>query len=236
LWSRISFQDLTSYISSILERLHDIIIVWLTVILLIVIFVRLITFLRFKRNLYPDSLVLETTWTIIPIIILVLIAFPRLWLLCSQDSFTEAPFKTLKMISNQWNWQSESEDLYDHLLDSDCLDTSSSFEVPVCLNSGVETRIITVRTDVLHSLGFPSLGLKLDTAPGRIRATIVERLYPGVFNGSCYELCGRGHRAIPIRLLILYRFKFKTVGLQSLKGILSHSLSTNFCKIDFSLN
>lgn len=171
-------------------------------------FVSAFVLTRFKRKLNPDSLVLETVWTIIPIFILLLIAFPRLWLLCTQDSFVESPIRTLKIISNQWNWQSESEEVYDHLLDSDSLDLSTSYEVPILLKRGAEVRVITVSTDVLHSLGVPSLGVKLDTAPGRMRATTLERLSPGVFNGSCYELCGRGHRAMPINLLIIYRKRF----------------------------
>jgi len=166
-------------------------------------FIRFMVYSGTKSSLYPDSLILEITWTLIPILILILIASPRLWLLCFQDSFIEAPAKTLKFIRNQWNWQSESEDVFDHLLDSENLDLTSSYSVPVSMLRRRETRLITVRTDVLHSLGFPGLGIKLDTAPGRIRATVVEALYPGVFNGSCYELCGRGHRAMPISILVL---------------------------------
>lgn len=90
------------------------------------------------------------------------------------------------------------------MLDSDSLDLSTSYDVPILLKRGIEARVVTVRTDVLHSLGVPRLGVKLDTAPGRIRATTLESLSPGVFNGFCYELCGRGHRAIPIRILIVY--------------------------------
>jgi len=65
------------------------------------------------------------------------------------------------------------------------------------------TRIITISTDVLHSLGIPRIGVKLDASPGRIRITTTESLTPGIFLGSCYELCGRGHRAIPIHVLCL---------------------------------
>jgi len=203
LWGSIKFQDLTSFTSRLLERLHDVVIVWLLVILLVVCLVSGLVITSFKAQLNPDSLVLETVWTIVPIFILILIAFPSLWLLCTQDSFVESPGRTLKMISNQWNWQSESEDVYDHLLDSDLVDLSTSYEAPVLLKRGIETRVITVSTDVLHSLGVPRLGVKLDTAPGRIRATTLERFSPGVFNGFCYELCGSGHRAIPISILIV---------------------------------
>jgi len=86
-------------------------------------------------------------------------------------------------------------------LDSERVDLVSSFESPLILKRGVDTRILTIRTDVLHSLGVPSLGVKLDAAPGRIRITVLESSIPGLFLGSCYELCGRGHRAMPLYFL-----------------------------------
>jgi cytochrome c oxidase subunit II len=85
-------------------------------------------------------------------------------------------------------------------LDSDLLDLIGSYESPLLIAIG-STRVLLTRTDVLHSLGFPSLGVKLDSAPGRLNATIIEVLSPGLFVGSCYELCGRGHRVIPINAL-----------------------------------
>jgi len=94
-------------------------------------------------------------------------------------------------------------DSYDHLLDADLLDTSRSFEIPVVLRGRTMTRVLVTRRDVLHSLGIPSLGVKLDSAPGRLNATTVEVFSPGVFVGSCFELCGRGHRMIPINTLVL---------------------------------
>jgi len=68
---------------------------------------------------------------------------------------------------------------------------------------GMLSRILVTRTDVLHSLGVPGLGVKLDLAPGRLNATIVEIVGPGLHVGSCFELCGRGHRVMPINLVAL---------------------------------
>lgn len=80
---------------------------------------------------------------------------------------------------------------------------TTSYETPILIDSGHRIRVLTIRTDVLHSLGVPSLGIKLDASPGRIRITIIERAIPGIFLGSCYELCGSGHRAIPLHILSL---------------------------------
>jgi len=176
------------------------IIVWLLVVLVLVVFISYKVLDRPRRFIYPDSETLEKTWTIIPILILVRIAFPRIYLLCVQDARNQIPRQTIKVISNQWNWQRETTETVDHLLDSDRVDLVTSYESPLVINRIKDTRILTIRTDVLHSLGIPSLGVKLDASPGRIRIAVLECSFPGVFIGSCYELCGRGHRAMPIHI------------------------------------
>jgi len=78
-----------------------------------------------------------------------------------------------------------------------------SYDSPILFKSMMDVRVLTIRRDVLHSLGVPRLGIKLDAAPGRIRITMLESSFPGGFLGSCYELCGRGHRAMPLHLVSL---------------------------------
>jgi len=184
-----------------LESLHDLVIVWLTVVLTLVVFIRLKVVTRLKGVLFPDSEILEKTWTLFPILILLRIAYPSIYLLCLQDARRETPTNTIKVVSNQWNWQREYLERVDHLLDSEMIDLMRSYESPLLLRRIKDTRILTIRTDVLHSLGIPRLGVKLDASPGRIRITVLESSFPGVFLGSCYELCGSGHRAMPINFL-----------------------------------
>lgn len=83
------------------------------------------------------------------------------------------------------------------------LDELRRYENPIVLPFRKVRRILLTRRDVLHSLGIPSLGVKLDSAPGRLNAVLIEPLIIGLLPGSCYELCGRGHRAMPIYLLSL---------------------------------
>jgi len=205
LWASLRFQNLGRVVSSYLERLHDLIIVWLIVILLLVVYIRYKVIIRVKGFLYPDSQFLEVTWTTIPILILLRIAFPRIYLLCVQDRRVQSPIRRIKVIRNQWNWQSEvNDEIVDHLLDMETLDILASYESPLITSLGLDRRVLTIRTDVLHSLGLPRIGIKLDAAPGRIRSTILKRSKPGVIVGSCYELCGRGHRAMPINMLTIF--------------------------------
>lgn len=189
---------------SLLERLHDLIMVWLVVVTIVVVLIGLIVL----SNLIPfslklESMLLEITWTIIPMVILLRIAFPSIGLLCHQDAFYVSPFYTFKLISNQWNWQRHEESFQvEHLLDSTKLDELRRFETPLIMTSIKENRIMLTRRDVLHSLGIPGIGVKVDSAPGRINSTVVVPLFLGLLTGSCYELCGRGHRAIPIFFFI----------------------------------
>jgi len=153
---------------------------------------------------YRDSEALEKIWTIIPIIILVTIGIPRIRLLCSLDSIYYEPRATVKITSNQWNWQSESSlfEERDHLLDADDVDNNGSYEVPISLLGGF-SRLLVASTDVLHSLGVPRIGFKLDSIPGRLNSLITEASVIGRFPGSCYELCGRGHRVMPLIIVVL---------------------------------
>lgn len=150
-----------------------------------------------------DSAILEVTWTIIPIVILITIAIPSLNLLCLQDTLIFPPKLSIKITRNQWNWQREQTEACDHLLDSEKLDETRNYETPLLLPRHRLIRILLTRRDVLHSLGIPSLGMKLDSAPGRLNAVLFTSEAQGLLAGSCYELCGRGHRAIPVFILIV---------------------------------
>lgn len=131
-------------------------------------------------------------------------AVPRLRLLCIQDTISMSPGYRIKLISNQWNWQTDQKDFeINHVLDMEKVDELSGYENPIVLPSSKIVRILLTRTDVLHSLGMPALALKLDRAPGRLNAVAFEAIGHSLLAGSCYELCGRGHRAMPIYMLFV---------------------------------
>lgn len=201
-WSSVFFQNLISWMNRYLDTLNDVINIWLLNIFILVLVVgSMIIFKKAPASISLNSTLLEVTWTVIPIIILVRIAFPRILLLCSQDFHQAQPVFTVKVIRNQWNWQTDRVELIDHLVDSEKMDELSRFDYPLFLSEGL-IRFLLTRRDVLHSLGLPSLGVKLDSNPGRLNSTSVDIISKGIYLGSCYELCGRGHRAIPIFILV----------------------------------
>lgn len=201
LWVSLSFQNLLTPLNSLLESLHDLVMVWLLVIILIVSIVKVGALSRPQGFLVLDNKGLEQFWTLAPMAVLVSVAWPSINLLCLQDSQKEQPFVDLKIISNQWNWSSECwGDEAEHLLDVEETDYLGSLENPIFIG-GVAVRVTLTSTDVLHSLGVPRLGLKLDSIPGRLNSVVFLAIRPGMHVGSCYELCGRGHSAIPLRVL-----------------------------------
>lgn len=188
--------------------LHDIIIVWLSLIISVVVFIFCFVYLASKNKgftyIRTHSTILEVLWTIIPIFILFRIGVPSILLLTRQDFSLVKPSFTLKLLRNQWNWQRESErELIDHTIDVEKLDELRGFSSPLILKRKRVFRILLTRRDVLHSLGLPSLGIKLDSTPGRLNAVISNGIRLGLVTGSCYELCGRGHSAMPIYILLV---------------------------------
>jgi cytochrome c oxidase subunit 2 len=176
--------------------------VWLLVIIVVVLFVSGGVLVSRKGRLHPDSKMLEQTWTLLPMLVLLTIALPRVRLLCLQDALGQGLGARFKLVRNQWSWQREWEDRFDHLLDSERRDRVSAYDTPVVLERAEVVRLLVTRTDVLHSIGIPALGVKLDSVPGRLNRTSLEIGCPGVFLGACYELCGSGHRVMPITMLV----------------------------------
>lgn len=150
--------------------------------------------------------VIEIIWTIVPGLVLILIAIPSFRLLYLMDDMLE-PTLTIKVIGNQWYWSyafgDESFEAY--LLQDNTpgtfrmLDTDNHLILP----SNTYIRFLITATDVLHSFGIPALGVKTDAVPGRINQTGIEIYRPGLYFGQCYELCGIGHGQMPITIKVI---------------------------------
>ena len=166
-----------------------------------------------KRNPVPQKFshnsVVEVLWTVIPVIILVIIAIPSFRLLYFMDRTTEAEM-TIKAIGHQWYWSYEYPDLgedvsFDAFMIPDdeieegqirLLETDESVVVPIDTN----IRLLVTADDVLHAWTIPSFGIKIDAVPGRINEGWFRVDAEGVYYGQCSELCGRDHAFMPIRV------------------------------------
>ena len=160
-----------------------------TIITLFVLALLLICIFRFNEKANPvpskttHNSVLEVVWTVLPIVILVVIAIPSYRLLFFADRTTEAEM-TMKIIGNQWFWSYEYPDQeisFDSIPRPDNeIDTAKGehrlLEVDkhVVLPVGTNIRLLFTATDVLHAWTIPAFGVKLDNVPGRINETWVR--------------------------------------------------------------
>lgn len=156
-----------------------------------------------------ESHFLELVWTLLPMVILVFIALPSLYLLyLTEDS--PCPTIRIKAVGHQWYWEYESRILRDtEAYDSYILqDYSSSVPWALLRNLDVDNRVavpaflttymLVTSADVLHSWTVPILGVKVDAIPGRLNYLSLNPSHFGVFYGQCSELCGSNHRFMPI--------------------------------------
>jgi len=161
---------------------------------------------------FTHSTLLEIVWTIIPAIILVLIAVPSFALLYSLDEILD-PQITLKIVGHQWYWSYEYSDYLtsasdegfgfdSYLLGVDDL-TPGAFRLlevdnRVVLPVNTHIRLLVSAADVLHSWSVPSFGIKVDACPGRLSQASLFLKREGVFYGQCSEICGINHGFMPI--------------------------------------
>jgi cytochrome c oxidase subunit 2 len=152
----------------------------------------------------------EIIWTAVPILILILILVPSYSLLYSMDSFSWNPQILLKAIGHQWYWSYEYSAFdFDKIVQFDsCMIPEEDLEFGslrllevdenIVLPTWIKIGFITTSDDVIHSWSVPSLGIKMDSIPGRFNyiQTYINR--ESFFYGQCSELCGLAHAFMPI--------------------------------------
>ncbi len=215
-------------VTPVMERIdwfHDILLWIITLITIFVLVLLLYVMWRFseKRNPTPSktthNLGLELAWTVIPVLILIGIAFPSFRLLYFSDQVQDADI-TVKAIGRQWYWSYEYPDhgnfTFDAYMVADedlepgqprLLTTDEALVLPVDTN----IRFIITASDVLHNFAMPQFGLKTDAVPGRINETwaYVPAEYAGqTFYGQCSELCGTGHSYMPVMVQMVSKAEF----------------------------
>ena len=149
---------------------------------------------------------LESIWTIIPCVILLIIAIPSFSLLYAVEELNIIE-GSIKIIGNQWYWTYEISNLIDYTFDSymliendliigqlRLLDVDKRLVLPVETN----IRLLITSTDVLHSFAVPSLGIKCDACPGRLNQLVIWINRIGIYYGQCSEICGINHGFMPI--------------------------------------
>nr|YP_009654576.1 cytochrome c oxidase subunit II [Polypedates braueri]AMK46134.1 cytochrome c oxidase subunit II [Polypedates braueri]QCI03844.1 cytochrome c oxidase subunit II [Polypedates braueri] len=200
-------QDAASPIMEELIHFHDhtLMAVLLISTLVMYIIISLMASKLFSTNM-TDAQEIEMVWTIMPAVILIVIALPSLRILYLMDEIS-SPDLTVKTVGHQWYWTYEYSDFDAVGFDSYMLPTKEldpglfrllEVDNRMVIPTGTLTRILITADDVLHSWALPSLGIKTDAIPGRLNQASVLVAHPGVYYGQCSEICGANHSFMPI--------------------------------------
>lgn len=208
-WAQIGLSNSASPLIEQLIFFHDhAILILILITTLVSYFIITLIFNSFINRYLLDGQIIEIIWTVLPAVILIILALPSLRLLYLIDETTE-PRITLKTVGHQWYWRYEYSDFNDIEFDSYIIPTNSLNEGDIRLlevdNRVVlpyltQIRLLVRAADVIHSWTIPTLGVKADAIPGRLNQLNLLFNRPGIFYGQCSEICGANHRFIPIRI------------------------------------
>jgi len=201
---------------------------WVCVAIGIVVFtVMFYAIINHRKSVHPkpaqfhEHLWVEITWTIIPVLILVAMAYPATRVLFRIND-TEIPALTVKITGYQWKWRYEYLDYpginffsnlstpYNQMHGSEPKGENYLREVdnPVVLPIHKKVRLLFTSNDVIHGWWVPELGVKQDSVPGFINENWTKINKPGIYRGQCVELCGLNHGYMPIVIIALSQKDF----------------------------
>ncbi|MEQ8227502.1 MAG: cytochrome c oxidase subunit II [Rhodospirillales bacterium] len=221
---QMTFQEAASPVMEQIDSFHDLLFWIITIITLFVLFLLIYVIVKFNEKANPvpskttHNTFIEVVWTVVPIIILIVIAVPSFKLLFFQDRH-ENPDMTLKVVGHQWYWSYQYPDHGDFGFDSQMIQTEDlkpgqprllSVDNFVVLPVDTNIRVLQTADDVIHNWAMPAFGLKLDAVPGRINENWVRITKPGDYYGQCSELCGIGHAFMPIHVKAVSKEEFAT--------------------------
>jgi len=232
---QIGFQDSVTPVADYIHWFHNWILLPVSVIIaLFVLALLIIVMVKFnaKANPVPSKTThhagLEVAWTVIPVLILVLIAIPSFRLLYLQRDIPQADM-TIKVIGNPgWNWTYQYPDLgVDESGEAKVSFTASllpedqakaqnrpyllATDVPVVVpvNKTIKVIVTSDPAGIIHAWTIPSFGNKIDAIPGRLNEDWFRASKEGVYYGQCSELCGKDHAFMPVELHVVSEEDFK---------------------------
>jgi cytochrome c oxidase subunit 2 len=213
-------QQSASPVMDSLVSFNNFLLVIITLITIFVLALLLTVIVRFNARANPTpartthNTLLEVLWTVVPVVILVVIAVPSFRLLFLQLNAPPADL-TVKATGKQWFWTYSYPDHgpfeFDSLMLQDAdrqkmqpvpprlLAVDNALVVPV--NKVV--RVQTIASDVIHAFSVPSFGVKIDAIPGRLNEVWFKATREGVYYGQCSELCGKDHAYMPIEVRVV---------------------------------
>ena len=230
---QLNLQGAATPVAEFIHWFHDWLNIIITIVTLFVLALMIYVVFRFNEKANPvpskttHNALLEVCWTVIPVLILVVIAIPSFRLLKLQLEVPQADM-TLKVTGNQWRWTYEYPKesggfTFDSLMLNEedrakaiasnkikaaeaprLLAVDNEAVVPV----GKTVRVQVTASDVIHKFTVPSFGIKIDAIPGRLNETWFKAEREGIYYGQCSFICGQDHAYMPIAVRVVSQERY----------------------------
>ena len=220
---QLDFQQPATPVGQAIVSLHNEVLVIITVITLFVVGLLLYVIVRFNAKRHPvaakttHNTVLEVLWTVVPVLILVLIAVPSFKLLYFEGHNAHAEM-TIKITGHQWYWTYDYPDQGDLSFDSNMIPDEDAVKAgkprllavdnPLVVPVGTVIRVLVTGTDVIHSWFVPSFGVQEYAVEGRLNEAWMTVNTPGTYYGQCNQICGINHPFMPIQVIAMAKDDF----------------------------
>ena len=238
---QLNFQEAATPLMEDITSFHDLLLWIIILISLFVLALLAYVMVKFNANANPNpsrtthNTAIEVMWTVVPVVILVVIAIPSFKLLYASDVIPKVDM-TIKATGNQWYWTYEYPDHGKFSFDANMvpddelklgqprlLETDNRVVVPV----DTTVRVQVTASDVLHAWSIPAFGVKVDGVPGRLNEIWFGPVKnEGVYYGQCSELCGIRHGFMPIAVEVVSKEKFEAWVAKARKEFASDDMLT----------
>lgn len=214
---RLGMQDGVSPVMTDMANFHDLLMWVITLISAFVLVLLVYVMVRFRESANPvpsktsHNTLVEVIWTVVPILILIVIAVPSFKLLYFGDKTQNAEL-TIKAIGKQWYWSYEYPDNGNFTFDATMTATADlkpgqprllETDNPVVVPVNTNIRLLITAADVIHAWAMPAFGVKKDAVPGRTNETWFRAEREGTYYGQCSEICGANHAFMPIKVQVV---------------------------------
>lgn len=234
------------------DSLNDLLLVIISVICAFVLALLLYVMWRFHASRHPvatsvtHNTLLEVAWTVVPILILVVIAIPSFRLLYYGDKAVDAAF-TIKVVGHQWYWEYDYPDQGNFVVESRILPEADRLKLKptnprmlavdheMVIPANTTIRIIGTAADSMHGWTVWGFGIKKTVIPGRLNEGWINVPKEGLYFGQCSQICGNNHAYMPIAVNVVSKAAFdewvvqqkKSAGLTPTSDIASAAVPAN---------
>jgi cytochrome c oxidase subunit 2 len=220
---QLGFQDAATPITQRIHAFHDELLVIICLIAGFVVALLIYVMVRFNHRAHPvptrtsHNTVIEILWTVVPVVILVLIAIPSFKLMYYMDRVPDAEM-TIKVTGHQWYWQYEYPDKGNFGFNSNLVADKDlkpgqprllEVDNPLVLPVGTTVRVQVAGTDVIHSWFMPAFGFQEYAVVGRLNEAWVHVDHEGTYYGECNQICGVNHAFMPIEVKVVSKADFE---------------------------